>query len=495
MVNVFCLRTVLKKLGGSSSLKDKNYLFITIRSFDFVLHQELFLANILARNGAQVVILLDDGCLEHWDTYQIHHSNPLNPSRSIKHKLKRELILNLYKHSNIKILYLSSLLSPHIQSEEDMSDFEPDIISSVRRYFECGYCDLNDPNHRKYYEKSRQNALKMKYASQILNEKYVFDAVITSHGIYSIWGIARQYFKKKSVPVYVYGAHAYGESHLLFTDTVAQTLSKDASWLEFVKENKNIDYGLVDEYFDRRVKHKTKDTSIYYAEVDTQNEIQINRGTGKNYAIFPNLIWDGDIVQKDTIFNGMLDWMVKTIEYFIVHNKNNLIIRFHPAESTLWKGSVKMSDILFKRFSNLRAYPNIYVIDSDRKIDVYSFIRKNVDVGLVYDGILSLEMTYMKIPVISPSSNRYTGGNFVISPKSLDSYYKLLDEMPSFNDCFSDSKTEEFYKYAFWFLFKAAYYMPIYSTKRFGTIVYNKNTIENIYTPDFKRLVDRLLNL
>ena len=47
MIDIIKLRQILSSLPTSEELKGKSYLFLTIRSFSFVLHHELFLANIL----------------------------------------------------------------------------------------------------------------------------------------------------------------------------------------------------------------------------------------------------------------------------------------------------------------------------------------------------------------------------------------------------------------------------------------------------------------
>ena len=108
MLNVLKLRQTLHRLPSSDKLKGKCYLFVTVRSYSFVLHQELFLANILARNGAKVVVLLDDGNLPHWDTYQLHESvTPRNASLTLRNRLTRVLFLTLYHHPSVKIEQLA----------------------------------------------------------------------------------------------------------------------------------------------------------------------------------------------------------------------------------------------------------------------------------------------------------------------------------------------------------------------------------------------------
>ena len=104
------------------------------------------------------------------------------------------------------------------------------------------------------------NIKMMKFLLKCLLEDYIFDVVITSHGIYSIWGTAYNYFKSKGIKVYVHGPHAYRNCHTHFTDTLAQTLSKDSSCIEYMKSGTLDDNikKVVDDYFLARRNHTTK---------------------------------------------------------------------------------------------------------------------------------------------------------------------------------------------------------------------------------------------
>jgi hypothetical protein len=498
---LFYFFKVIKQLGNTKKATGKVFLFATLRSYIFPLHQEMFMANILARNGAKVYILLDDGKLDHWDTCQIHANvKILNPSNSFFHKLKKYFLLLIYSHKNISILYTSDILKTNQWNNIRLEDEDlMNVISSVRRYFECGFYNKEDKLHHEYYNLSINNCKKIKYVSNIIFEQIKFNAIITSHGIYSLWGSLYNFFKKKNVPIYVYGGHSYKIDELQFTDTLAQTLADDSFCDNFMKSKQVLndsELKQIKDYFDLRISHKTKDTHFYYSWIDNFNDflVEKNDQSIKTFCIFPNVIWDGDIVQRDTIFDGVLDWLIKTVNHF-KESKHNLVIRFHPAEATLWKDSVKLKDVLTKLMPDLYNYKNIYIIDSWNKIDTYTFIKNNVDVGIVYDGVLSLELTYLQKPVITPSKNRFNRGKYVFSPDTLTEYYSLLDNPPNSNTIFTKENLDDFFKYSYWYFFDSAYIMPIYSESKFGKIVYNKNTLHKLQRTGFIKFKDRLLRL
>jgi len=77
---IYWLKNTLNLIPNSNELSGKKIAFTTLRILPFPIHQEFFIANILARKGALVYVILDNGLYKHWDTYQKHHNNKkLNP--------------------------------------------------------------------------------------------------------------------------------------------------------------------------------------------------------------------------------------------------------------------------------------------------------------------------------------------------------------------------------------------------------------------------------
>lgn len=507
--NIQKAKKLLNCLNYEKELDNKKIIFFTIRSYSLVLHQELFLAYHLAELGAKVEIILDDGFYEHWDYIQEHDNTEKYTlyKSDIKNKFIKKSLANLiikgYNHKNIKIVWLSTLLKDkNIETIQDLTTLEKQQAeSSVRRFFETGSMDLNIESHQKYYSKSLQNcALSKTIAREILIQLNP-NLFITSHGIYSVWGPAFTYMKSNGIASLVYGAHAYKSQEIIISDVIAQVLSQDSDWKRF--ENEHL---LTDEekqnvinYFEGRINFKASDTKIYYGDIKTFETVSIKKELEiKTFALFPNIIWDGDVYERDTIFQGIIDWVVKTVEVF-KKSPHNLVIRFHPAEATLWKDSKSLEGIIRETIADIDKYPNIYFISADKKINTYDFILNNVDVGLIYDGVLAMEMLYMKKPVISCAMSRYTGAGFAYEPKSLDDYNNILlnpeDLLGNFNQDY-DKRRAKLLKYAYWYFYVCGYYLPIFDKNKTLTISYQKLTIEDIdmnKNDKLKRTIDKLV--
>lgn len=503
MILLDCInvRRILAKLDRNDDLVGKTVLFVTVRNYSFVMHQELFIANILAKMGADVYYLLDDGNLPHWDTKQIHHSDvPFNASKRFRNTIIEFLISNAYKHEKIHKLYLSHFISDNqVKNELSCLDGydECNCVSSVRRFFECGKFDRENRQHQEYYNKCRRNCAIMKVGIRNIIKNLKPDAVISSHGIYSVWGSAYNVLNNEMhIPIFIYGAHAYGVDATLFTDTLCQTLTKDSDAIDFMI---NGEFGLseyqkISKYFLNRRLHLTKDTSIYYSWMDNdKNGVSPikEKENVPTYCLFTNIVWDGDVAQRDTIFNGMLDNAIYTINKFR-DLPYHLYVRIHPAEATLWKDSVKMGDIIRKEIPDIDNISNVHVIDSSQPVDTYKFVLENVDVALVYDGILSMELTAIGCPVISAAATRYANGDYVINPKSIAEYDFYLEHPDECKEFLTKEKVDRMYKFAYWFIYMAGYCFPLYDEKHFGKLEFSKNSRAKIGSVNFERFVDKL---
>ncbi len=500
----FKIRKCVNNIPESNKLHGKRVLFVTIRSFSFIFFQELFFANVYAKQGAKVIVLLDDGVLPHWDTYQLPDGNiTLNPYKNTKIRLIKSLLLRAFSHPNITVVYISSLINKDslLRARVDINEQDKkDSISSVRRYFQNGRADLSDPVQKKYYDASIDNCVIIKAAMNRIIEEWDPSLAITSHGIYSLWGPGYTILKKRSIPTYVYGPHPYQPDCFDITDTLIQTLCKDSDAVEYMKygefteENKKA----IRQFFDNRQNHKTIDTAIYYSWMDKEKAdtsfFEKKDDSITTFCMFPNVIWDGDVAQRDKVFDGNLDYIISTINSFR-NSKNFLYVRCHPSEATLCANDIKLIDVLEKEIPDLYEIKNVKIIRSEWKIDTYDFIRNYIDVGIVYDGIIAMELTYLGKPVISPSMARFNGGDFLINPNTREEYFALFNKTEYLKSFINPTRVNSMLKFAYWYIYKLAYYMPIYSTKVWLTADFNKDFKKELTSERFKRSLNKLISI
>ena len=139
---------------------------------------------------------------------------------------------------------------------------------------------------------------------------------------------------------------------------------------------------------------------------------------------FPNMTFDSAAVGRETVFSGVLDWMLKTILYFTKHPEWQLIIRCHPAESNLTRRSLdRIEDGIAEKYPALPQ--NIRLIGSGENADSYALMDA-ATCGLAYTSTTGLEMIAMGKPVIIAGQARYAGLGFTEEPASQEEYFSRL---------------------------------------------------------------------
>ena len=490
-------RRFYKQLPLSSELQGKRVLLVTVRCFYYILVQELFFAHILAQKGAKVTCILDDGVLMHWDTFQKHENHKyLNPYQSVKLKILRYLITTFLSHRNIEFVKMSQHVNNEFHEKIEQSDID-NSISSVRRYFCDGKYDESNSEHQQYYNLSLLNCKLMKTALSSILDFQHYDSAIMSHGIYSVWGSAFEFLIEHGIKSYVYAPHVYTKDKVLIADTVWQSIWKDSDSLKYMKDAPFTERNRkeIKKFFEDRRNHTTKDTSIYYSWMEGKTDsLKINSEGSMTYAMFPNVIWDGDVVQRDSIFNGLLDCIIYTIKQFI-NSPNNLIIRCHPAEATLYQSTKRVDEIIYDEIPDIDKYKNISIIRSNEPLDTYSFAKENVDVAIVYDGILSLEMADLGIPVISPAAGCYVGGHHAISPATKAEYSDYLHNAEKCREFLTSERLEDMYKYAYWFIFAGGYTFPIYDEDEYDKLCFDERSYSKLDADSFRALCHKLVRI
>ena len=99
-------------------------------------------------------------------------------------------------------------------------------------------------------------------------------------------------------------------------------------------------------YIKLRVKGKLQDLRIYYYGQKNIFEIDKNDGYKYHIAIFPHIIWDGNIADRHIAFDSYIDWLISTINYVKNRSDIKLYIKTHPAEITMFKSTPKTLDVL-----------------------------------------------------------------------------------------------------------------------------------------------------
>ena len=302
---------------------------------------------------------------------------------------------------------------------------------------------------KKYFE----SALKTFFIAKNLFKSLKFDVVVLNHGIYVPQGIISEVAKKQKNSVVTWYT-AYKNKSFLFShnETYHKSLLKEPS-----KEWENIEFKINEEnklndYLSSR-KMGSNDW-VYFHNKNPNFNFEIknynNLKETKFVSLFTNVVWDAQLFFDQNIFDDMLDWLFKTIQYFIDQNKI-LVVRAHPAEiSGTLPSKQKISDEIKKKFGKLPN--NIVFIAPENPISSYSIIEKS-EFCIVYGSTIGTEIAAMGKNVLVGGEAWIKNKEISFDPKTKSEYFDLMSKLilnPKM-----DEKTHKRAKmYAYHFFFK-----------------------------------------
>jgi hypothetical protein len=146
-----------------------------------------------------------------------------------------------------------------------------------------------------------------------------------------------------------------------------------------------------------------------------------------------NVSWDLAALDKELLFESMIDWVRKVMDFFAANPQYQLIIKPHPAEKNeKIPTTVQMTG--FEVRKHMPVLPqNIILLEPDSDISVYELIP-NVEVGLVYTSTVGLEMSCFGKPVITCAKALYRDKGFTHDPTAIGEYFEALRSMLESNE-------------------------------------------------------------
>ena len=308
-------------------------------------------------------------------------------------------------------------------------DLGKHVYSAVLRYLLQGDIGEDDAT-RAVCRDYMTSAIIMADAAESMFAAIQPDCVVMHHGIYLTTGVLADFTRTRGIRLVVF-TPAYRKNTFLFSHdaTYHKTLQAEADeeWasLPFEAEHEKE----LDEYLDSR-RWGSQDFITYHPNpVEDRAKIVAELGldTAKpTMGLFTNLVWDGQVVFFDHVFDSMLEWLLATIGHFAKRPDKQLIVRIHPAEV---KGAVetrqKILPEIDKKFPSLPA--NIKIINSDSDISTYT-LSEVIDAAVVYTTKVGLEFAVKGLPVIVAGEAFYRNKGFTWEVDTAEHYFQLLDE-------------------------------------------------------------------
>ena len=464
------------------SNKDETILISTTTGGHLVSsHFDTILASALIKNGKNVEFLLCDAILEGCQQSTSHFI----PENIFKKDGAKSLCESCY-HSGLLVYEKMGIkinkLGDHISSDErkdidnileelsytellEYKDNEinltEDALSGALRYYAVGTLD-NEPYKEEVLRKYLKSAIITKIAFKNLIKKKNFSTVVLNHGIYVPQGTISKTAKLNNINVVCYQPSYKTNCFTLSHDTTYHLTMMDepVSYWENIEWNENLDERLKKYLFSRR--HGKNDWEYYFRKPEF-NVHEKFKAYGLNInkpivGMLTNIIWDALLTYPNNIFDNMLEWIFKTIDYFKTRPDLQLAIRVHPAEVNSDRVSKqKVLDEIKKKYNEIPK--NIIVIDSNDNLSTYSF-ADICDSIIIYSTKMGMEFSPLGIPVICAGESYVKNKGITFDPKNQSEYMNILKNLPMKNKL-SAEKVLRAKKYAYHFFFRRS--IPISS--------------------------------
>ena len=435
-------------------LKSNNGDLIIINAARTTVLMQLFIELLFAIKfkalGYNVKLLVDDGVLSHHDTLTISDGWVSKVFNEIKVFLTQNVLLTSANFRELVVKYSEIIVTKNVDSAIDLRktgyiydgiDFDEYIKASLVRYYKSAPDDsiINaEATAIALRNQFERDAILAYEISRLVLKNMNPSILISSHGIYTTWGVFFKNMCNKNVRCISYSSNGYESNCLDFGLNNISASKHDNGYFQILKkmeEAKKI-YAMqcADKLMTKRSSGKSSDIATFQTNRrDSSDYILKIKDKAKCrvvYAIFPNIFWDNATTfkQLNTIFSDSVDWLVYSIEAVLRIPDSIVILRSHPLE--VQAGQVRWTlraIIQHKLGLELLNSDRIIFINSDDDVKSYDLFPL-IDVGLVYNGTIGLELMYNKIPVLNGAKAAYSGKGFTYDVTTKSQYnYALLN--------------------------------------------------------------------
>lgn len=328
-------------------------------------------------------------------------------------------------------------------------------LAGALRFFGRGTL-VGEPYAEHVLRRYFKAALLTNFVTRKLFKDSPFDCTVSFHGIYIPDGVIGEVARKESVRV-VNWVRGYRKKCFIFShsDTYHHTMiSESVDKWETLDWNSHVESQLMD-YLKTRWQG-TQDW-VTFLHDDPQFDLETIRSEiGIDFAkpcigMLTNVMWDAQLHYPANAFPNMLQWVVRTIEYFAKRSDLQLLIRVHPAELTGYVPSRQpIGAEIHKAFPTLP--DNVFIIGPESRVSTYAAMLQ-CDSVIIYGTKTGVELTSMGIPVIVAGEAWIRNKGITLDATTVEEYFRILDRLP-LKIRLDEVTTRRARRYAYHFFFR-----------------------------------------
>lgn len=343
-------------------------------------------------------------------------------------------------------------------------------IKDLPQYF-FKLVSLNDADVVEYLRKSIKAISSYALIASRCLSQLEPDKVVMTSGRTATYTAMYQLCIRMKIHVVTWDEAIGGDGAFIFCpNNYAVNYQKPNAWKE-ISEKKLTEKedAFVDHFFSLTQKGIFGRHKYYNNTISDQEEILSALDFNSDMPIhvfLTNLTWDTSALDKDVAFKSMIDWLEKVIDFFIINNDHQIVVRTHPGEGHLpeyARGCESVSEVLFKKYPHLPA--NIKIISGEDELSSHALCNMAQSIS-VYTTTVGLEMAMKGREVFVVGDSHYRGKGFTIDVKDRDEYLQnLLKVSTETRRSISQEKIELARRYAYFFIVRTQSYLEEFNLK------------------------------
>ena len=333
------------------------------------------------------------------------------------------------------------------------------------RFFASGSLD-SEPSGDAVLRRYLEGALRTAYVSRRLMRSVGFESAVLTHGIYVPWGIVGEVARGERVRVVAWNV-AYRKRRFIFShdDTYHHTLmteprdhweqrqlspAEDAALARYLASRR-------DGLFDWIVFHRPQRMDAR----ETASRLRLDPSRPV-IGLLTNVTWDAQLHYPANAFPNMVEWLVRTCEYFATRPDLQLLIRVHPAEISGFPQS--RQPVLAELRTRLpQLSSNIVVVPPDSDMSSYTLMSL-CNAAIIYGTKMGVELTSVGVPVIVAGEAWIRNKGLTYDASTPAEYFEILGRLP-FADRLTGSHLARARRYAYHFFFNRMIPLPFIEPK------------------------------
>ena len=304
--------------------------------------------------------------------------------------------------------WLGSSVASFLRS--DSHGMDPQVIEARRRYLVSGIVAL--------------------VASRRWLDAWRPDILVVISGRHIFWRAAREIAQSRGIKVI--SREMFNEAfdcHIYAVNSSCEDPAMPNAWAKARGTPLTVSQeALVDGYLKglpAYARQVTQDPVLETRAAAIRSELSLTPAR-RMMALFTNVTWDLFVAERDSAFDGQMQWIGATLDFIRRHPDIDLVVRAHPAEIVpKFRTRGRIIRQIEERFAPLPENLRMIGPESTISSDV---LRAMASVNLVYCASVGLEAIIAGQPVLICGNPYYARKGFSVDVDSPSEYERVLEE-------------------------------------------------------------------